>query len=427
MKLFITGATGLVGRHLMKTLASTDFIPVCLVRRNTDVRELLRAGADIVWGDVSDRGTLYRAMKGCEWVFHLSGISSFWEEDTRIYEQTNIEGTRNVMECALDTGASKAVLLSSMTVYGKPHKRTFHEEDTIGPKRFSRYALSRYEGDLLAWGLHYKKGLPLVVCYPGVVIGAQTNDHLCGIIRRLIQRRMPAKAFLNSIHTYTYAGDLAQALMQAAQKGDTIGRRYFIGNTHMTVRELLDLIVSISGVRAPAVTLPDSAAMIFAHLFTLLADITKRPPALGLAIDFVRTLKEGFSADGTRAQHELGIASTPIRKALTEEIDFIRMQERLYDRRQAQRMKADMPVSYRAQGQDHEMEARLDEISENGMFLKTDTPPRAGKHISANLYGDNQGRYLHIRGKVLRRSHSGMAVEITQSDRDINQLFLEKG
>lgn len=426
MKIFITGATGFVGRHLIRRLASMDHKPVCLIRRNTDIRELLKADADIVWGDIREKATMYREMKGCDWVFHLAGISSFWEADREIYHQTNIDGTRTVMECALETRIKKVVLLSSMAVYGKPLQSPFHEDDTIGPKRFSRYALSRYEGDLVAWGLHYKKGLPLVVCYPGVVLGPQSNDHLCGIIRRLIQRRMPAKAFMNSAHTYVHADDLAHAVIEAAQKEDSIGKRYFIGDTRMTIRELLDMISSISGVRSPSLTMPDPAAMVCAHMFTALADIIKRPPAFGMAVDFVRTLGEGLSADGTRAQHELGISYTPVRKALAEEIDFIRMQERLYDRRRARRMKADMPVSYRAQGQDHEMNARLGDISENGMFLKTDTPPGPGKYISANLYGDRQERYFHVRGRVLRKSHAGMAVEIIQSDRDINQIFLER-
>lgn len=427
MKVFITGATGFVGRHLMHRLKSMGHKPVCLVRRNTDIRELIKADADIAWGNINDRGTIYKAMKGCDWVFHLAGVSSFWEADSRIYGLTNIDGTRNVMECALDTGVSKVVLLSSMTVYGKPQKSPFHEEDTIGPKRFSRYALSRYEGDLVAWGLHYKKGLPLVVCYPGVVLGTQCNDHLCGIIRRLIQHRMPVKAFMNSVHTYVHADDLAHAILQAAQREDTVGRRYLIGDTRMTVRELLDMTCSISGVRPPYITLPDSVAMLGAHLFTALADIIKRPPALGMAVDFARTLGEGISAYGTKAHNELGIRYTPVIEALKEEIDFIRMQERLYDRRRAQRMNADMLVTYKAQGQDHEMNAQLNDISEGGMFLKTENPPGAGKYISASLYRDKQdGRFFYVRGRVLRRSHSGMAVEITHSDGNIKQLILEK-
>ncbi|MBN2298350.1 MAG: NAD-dependent epimerase/dehydratase family protein, partial [Deltaproteobacteria bacterium] len=411
MKIFITGATGFVGTHLIHRLTSMDHKTVCLVRRNTDIRELVKTDADIVWGDIRDKGALRQGMKGCGWVFHLAGVSSFWEADKSIYDQTNIEGTRNVMECALETGASKVVLLSSMAVYGKPSRSPFHEEDTIGPKRFSRYALSRYEGDLVAWGLHYKKGLPLVVCYPGVVLGAESNNHLSTIIRRLIQHRMPAKAFMDSIHTYTHVNDLAHAIIQAAQKEDSIGRRYFIGDTRMTVRELLEMISSISGVRPPSITLMDSVAMICAQLFSAFADIRKRPPVLGMAVDFVRTLREGISADGTKAQQELGIQYTPVKEALAEEIDFIRMKERLYDRRRAERMKIDMDVAYKSQDQDHEMNAHLNDISESGMFLKTENPSTKGNYISANLYGDKHGRYFYVRGKVLRKTHSGMAVE----------------
>jgi dihydroflavonol-4-reductase len=60
--------------------------------------------------------------------------------------------------------------------------------------------------------------------------------------------------------------------------------------------------------------------MMNAALLTWLASLTQKPPMLGMSVDQIRTMKEGFMFDGTKAERELGIAYTPIRTALEEAI-----------------------------------------------------------------------------------------------------------
>jgi dihydroflavonol-4-reductase len=425
MKIFITGATGFIGTHLVKRLTSMDHRPVCFVRKSSNIRELEKLGVDFAQGDLKEKISLRSGMEGCDWVIHLAGVSSFWEQDNSIYTDVNVTGTRNVMECALDAGISKVLHLSTMAVYGRPAKAPFHEGTTIGPKRFSRYARTKYEGERIAWGLYIKKALPLVVCYPGIVLGSGSQNHTSGIIKRLIQQTMPAKAFLKSIHTYTHVNDVTETIIWALEKDDTIGQRYFIGNYRIPTEAMLRMISSLSGARLPRITLPDSVAMLWAYFFTSLAYIIQKPPAWGMAVDFARTAREGMIADGNRAQRELGITYSPIKDALIEEIDFIRSTQRLYDRRRSDRVHIDMNIAYKAEGQDHEMRAHLNNISVGGMFIETEQPSTKGKYVSANLFGDKPGHYFYVRGKVLRKTHSGMAVEITHADRDIHHLFSE--
>ncbi len=69
------------------------------------------------------------------------------------------------MESALQTGISKVIHVSTAGVYGKPSESPFTEESSIGPVQFSEYFQAKYEGDLIAWELYEKKGLPLVMKY----------------------------------------------------------------------------------------------------------------------------------------------------------------------------------------------------------------------------------------------------------------------
>ena len=425
MKIFITGSSGFIGTNLVKRLATMDHQLFCLARKSSNIIELEKLGINFVRGDIRKKGSLRAGMEGCDCLIHLAGVSSFWERDKQIYTDINITGMRNVMECALETGVLKVVHLSTMAVYGKPAESPYHEESTIGPRRFSMSARTKYEGERIAWGLHYKKGLPLTVCYPGVVLGPGSNNHLTGIIRRLIQHRLPAKAFLNSIHTYTHVNDVVEAIIRIAENEDTLGQRYFIGDHRIPTRELFNMISSISGARLPVISIPDSAAMMWAYLFTAIAKITRRPPLLGMAVDFASTAMEGMIADGTKAQRELGITYTPIKNALIEEIDSIRMMEKLYDRRRSNRVKVDMNVVYQAEGIEHEIKAHVSDISEGGILLETQRPSNKGRYVSANLFGDKPGQYFYVRGRVLRKTDSGMAVEITHSDKDIHKLISE--
>lgn len=116
MKIFITGATGFVGTHLIRKLAETNHKMYCLTRKTSRVDELRELGVTLVEGDVTDKVSLLKGMKGCEWVVNLANIYSFWEPDKNRYSEVNINGTRNVMESALETSISK-IMHTSNNVY----------------------------------------------------------------------------------------------------------------------------------------------------------------------------------------------------------------------------------------------------------------------------------------------------------------------
>ena len=99
-----------------------------------------------------------------------------------------------------------------------------------------------------------------------------------------------------------------------------IGEKYFVCNERLAIGEFNNLASEISGVPLPGMRLPDSLAMFNARLVTALANVIRKPPILGMAVDQMRTMKEGFEADGGKAERELGLRYTPIRTALEEAI-----------------------------------------------------------------------------------------------------------
>ena len=324
MKAFITGATGFIGRHTAERMAGAGHEIRCLVRKTSDTGRLERLGATPVFGDLNDTVSLLKGMNGCDWVVNIAGAYAFWLPDKRTYTKVNVEGTRNVMECALKAGISKTVHVSTVAIYGRPADRPFNEGNDPGPVQFSEYARTKYEGDLIAWELSRTKGLPLAMVYPGGVLGPGDPKPTGEYIQNLISGRMPALVLVDALFPWVHVRDVAEIIARAAEKEDNIGEKYLAVAENLSFGTINQMIGEISGAALPKMAMPDALAMAMAKLLTLLADIVKKPPLWGMATDQIRTMKEGAVADGSKAERELGITYTPIRIALEEAIASFR-------------------------------------------------------------------------------------------------------
>ena len=320
MKAFITGATGFIGSHTAERMATAGHEIRCLIRKTGDTVRLERLGAALIFGSLTDRRSLLEGMNGCDWVVNIAGAYAFWLPRRQTYTEVNVEGTRNVMECALEAGVSKVVHVSTVAIYGKPADRPFNEASNPGPVRFSEYARTKYEGDLIAWELFKTEGLPLVMVYPGGVLGPDDPKPTGEYIQNLISGRMPALVLSDSVFPWVHVGDVAEIIAGAAEKEDNIGEKYLAVAENLTFGQMNHMIAEISGTALPKMRMPDALAMAMAKILTLLADTVKKPPLWGMATDQIRTMKEGAEVDGSKAQRELGVTYAPIRTALEEAI-----------------------------------------------------------------------------------------------------------
>jgi len=233
--------------------------------------------------------------------------------------KVNVEGTQNVMECALETGIYKVVHISTAYVYGKPEISPFTEETPVGPDRPSEYTRTKYKGDLVAFQLYEKQGLPLVVLYPGTVVGAGDPKSIGRYIKRFLADRVPSTVFPDAVHTYVHVRDVADAVVLALEKDDNVGEKYLIGKYHLSNLELAELLNELMGVSIPP-TAPATISLLFSTVITLLADITNRPPDLP-TIDHMRVNRDGCVFDGSKAEQELGLEYTSIQDSIKEAVE----------------------------------------------------------------------------------------------------------
>src|SRR4051794_16935452 len=97
---FVTGASGFIGANLVHQLVSRGHHVRALLRPESDRRGLKDAEFESVPGDVSDRTLLIKAMRGCDWCFHVAASYHLWLRDYAPMYSANVDGTRNVIEAA---------------------------------------------------------------------------------------------------------------------------------------------------------------------------------------------------------------------------------------------------------------------------------------------------------------------------------------
>ena len=322
MKVLVTGATGFIGAHTVTRLLQGGHDVAALTR--TSAPALERAGMKAVRGDVADPADVLRAMAGCEALMHLANVYSFWERDPRIYWRINVEATRGVLDAAVEARLTKVIHVSTYAVFAASARRPFTEESPYDPAPASAYVRSKLAGERAAWDLRERRGLPLVVIYPANALGAGDPKATGQYVADLVRGRLPATLFPDTVLTFVHVGDVAEAIVRALEKPGNVGERYLVGNARMSLGEMNRMIAQVAGVRLPRLTLPGPLALALAAVLTRLADWTGRPPPWGMARDQVQTLRHSLEADGSKAERELGLAYTPIRRAVEQAVASLR-------------------------------------------------------------------------------------------------------
>jgi len=318
MKVFVTGGTGFIGSHVVARLAAGGHEVTCLVRPGHSPEAIERQGARVVRGELGDRESLRRGLEGAEGAIHLAAAYEFWVPDRSLYRKVNVEGVRNVMECALERRVAKVVMVSTFGVWGRPTSEPIDESTPFGAERTSEYFQSKYEGEQIAWQLARSRGLPLVVVYPGAVLGAGDSKASGAYFGLLAHHRMPATLFEEAPFPFVHVDDVAEVVVRALEKPGNVGERYLAVAEVRTWGEMNALVSELSGVPLPRMHMPGPMALAGAAFLTGLSKLTHRPPPMGMSLDQMRVMRDGGRATGAKASRELGIAYTPVREAVRE-------------------------------------------------------------------------------------------------------------
>ncbi len=312
--ILITGATGFIGSHLATRLLAEGRRVRCLVRPSSPAvatAYLREAGADLVTGDLTDRGSFVEAMAGLRTVFHLGGGGRLGMPE-QVQRQINVDGTRNLLEAAVARGGlGRFVHGSTCAVMGHVEHPPADETFPYHPQNLA-YSKAKTEAEQLA--LTHRDRLPIVVVrFPGV-IGAplmrQPPEQASGVT--------PFGAILSAVKggTWRYIGDgstlthmvavedAVSGLLLAAERGKP-GEVYIIaGERAVPMCELIGLAARQLEVEAPTAQIPVAVARWIALVAEAWARVVGGRPVLSR--DMVTGFTGNLSVSIGKARRELG-------------------------------------------------------------------------------------------------------------------------
>jgi dihydroflavonol-4-reductase len=323
MKNFVTGATGFVGSALVRRLLERGEEVVTLCRKKSDCRNLDGLDVRMEYGDLLDRESCLKAMKGCDRVYHAAAEYSLWVADKSVLYAVNVEGTRNVLSAAKEAGALGVVYTSTVGTLGNKGDGTPGREDT--PVSISDmvcdYKRSKFLAEQVA--LEFAAdGLPVVIVNPSTPVGPRDikPTPTGKMILDFINGRM--FAYLDTGLNLIDVDDVADGHILAMEKGKP-GEKYILGNRNMMLKDIFGMLSGMTGIPAPNVRLPYGFVYPVAYVSTKLSDyITKKPPLAPL--DAVKMAKKVMFFDSTKAISDLGLPQSPVEDALERAVRWFR-------------------------------------------------------------------------------------------------------
>lgn len=261
--ILVTGATGLVGSHLL----------VQLLQENEEVKALFRSVKQIekvknvfafhnqtalfdkihwVQGDITDIPSLEIAFENITHVYHCAALISFDPSDEDELRKINIEGTANIVNCCIDFGVKKLCHVSSIAALGSPkeHESIITEETEWNPEELhSDYAITKYGAEMEVWRGH-QEGLEVVIVNPGVIFGFGFPKKGSDVIIQSVKRGLSfyTKGNIGIVSVYDVANGMIQLM-----KSNNNGERFTLVGENITTKALVDFIAEELKVKKPSI------------------------------------------------------------------------------------------------------------------------------------------------------------------------------
>jgi dihydroflavonol-4-reductase len=317
MEYFVTGATGLIGTHVVEQLVDGGHDVVALTRSRSNA-DHLPPEVRVVEGDITNRESMREPMTGVDGVFHIAAwfyVGPGPREADRA-ERINVDGTRNVLELMDELDIPKGVYTSTVGVY--PGTSTETVDESVDPDRptFAVYFRTKWEAHFEVARPMIADGLPLVVVQPGAVYGPRDKLYgsARGAFRDYLTGDLPAIPRDWSL-PFDYVEDVARAHRLAMERG-TPGEEYIVASEPRTMGEVLGCAEELTGIPTPRVV-PD---WVFGGLATVMRGVEKvTTPPEGLEAELLEFFAgRQYLVDSSKAQRELGITHRPLCEGLGE-------------------------------------------------------------------------------------------------------------
>lgn len=332
MKVFITGATGRIGKLLIGELIHRKWSIDAFVLPAEDVSSLEKDGVNILRGDVTDFASVDSAMNKSkpDLIFHLAGYVKLGSLENKQSEESmhdvNVNGTRNVLNVAFKNKVNKLVYISSVAIFGTDTKGPVINELTIpGTNHKGPYGRTK----LLAHqeiAKFQEQGMNVLVFIPGIIYGpefSRTTSLLESVWNGSV-RYLP-DSLIDTRVPLVFGRDIQQAIFSGIEK-DRFGEHYILVESNPRLYDLAMLTADTVGSKIKPKPISYRKAMVAAWLAESISKFTGKTPKItrhkiNTLFEQTKDLKYQFEYDNSKAKRELDWMPTSLEIALKRTIE----------------------------------------------------------------------------------------------------------
>ncbi len=318
MKVFVTGADGLLGSNLVRGLLSRDFEVKTFVHPASVSPTLDGLPVEKETGDLTgDAGELAWLMEGCDAVFHCAAITDQFAETGFVWS-VNYDGARNVLEACEKAKVGRLVFVGSASCF-RPGTPEAPGDETGGfpdAYRGEAYAESKHAAMKLVRERVGGGKIEAVIVAPTFMIGPYDYRPSSGeLIRQFITRGL--KIASPGGRNFAHVNDVVTAMINALNSGKN-GETYIAGGQNYTYMEFFSMVASIAQMPPPKVVLPKAAVLAGGVMGSVYEKITRKRPLINYRMARLALVRAFYTP--AKAVEELNMPQTPIERAIEDNI-----------------------------------------------------------------------------------------------------------
>lgn len=301
----VTGATGFVGSHLTRKLLNLGAKVRILVRESSNkdlVSELKALGAEVVYGDVTDREAVFSAVSGTAYVFHIAALFREAKHGDSVYYDVNVEGTRNVLDACEKYDVKRLAHCSTIGVHSHIPNPPADENEPFRPADI--YQVTKCEGEKLVSAYMKADRVNAAIIRPAMIWG-DGDKRILKLFKGVSTKKLPIIGDGQTWTHWVYVHDLVNGFILAAEKDEAKGQTYiFAGKRPLAIKDLYKLIAKKAGVNLLPFRIPALPLQILGGLTELVCiPFGIEPPLYRRRVDFFTKHR---SFDISKARNELG-------------------------------------------------------------------------------------------------------------------------
>ena len=321
MKIFVTGATGFLGKALVKALLKEGHQVKVLVRNQERLKEL-KSKVEVVHADLGDKADMAEAVKGVDIIFHLAAIIHEVSIPDEKYYQINVEATKMLYEACKYSGVKQFIYSSSVVVYGSMNSSTADESAHCHPENI--YGETKLGGEKAIQSAFPQIKVPYTILRFSKIYGpGDTESYWVELFKLIKKKRFIMIGDGSTTMMPVYIDDAVDALIKCIKNKKGYNKTYNIaGSERITKKEFISTIAESFHVKQGSAYIPKSAIIPAAVMCELVFKILHKEPIISR-----KRLRFFFSSESysiKRAKKDLRFfPKVKVAKGIQQTIDWM--------------------------------------------------------------------------------------------------------